>query len=185
MLMLKLWLLNIPHGKVSTGGGIIKIRKSRHGSIILGDNINFANRWEIGYPIKCFLRVSGNGVLKIGDYTGLNSVQIFCDESIIIGNHVLIGGGTTIFDTNFHNTNFLCRRLVSQNCICKTSPIVIGDDVFIGGKCIISKGVTIGNRSMVAAGSVIVKSIPEDELWGGNPAVFIKKINQKNNEKRL
>lgn len=56
------------------------------------------------------------------------------------------------------------------------APIVIEDDVFIGAHCIISKGVTIGARSIVAAGSVVVKSIPPDEVWGGNPARFIKKV---------
>ncbi|KAB6168334.1 acyltransferase, partial [Bacteroides xylanisolvens] len=56
------------------------------------------------------------------------------------------------------------------------APIVIEDDVFIGAHCIISKGVTIGARSIVAAGSVVVKSIPPDEVWGGNPARFIKKL---------
>ena len=51
------------------------------------------------------------------------------------------------------------------------------DDVFIGANCYIGKGVIIGDRSIVAAGSVVVKSIPADEIWGGNPAKFIKKIN--------
>lgn len=58
----------------------------------------------------------------------------------------------------------------------KTAPIVIGDYVFIGARCMILKGVTIGDRSIVAAGSVVTKSIPADELWGGVPAKFIKKL---------
>lgn len=57
----------------------------------------------------------------------------------------------------------------------KTGPISIGDDVFIGANCIINKGITIGDRSIVAAGIVVVKSIPEDEICGGNPAKLIKK----------
>lgn len=56
----------------------------------------------------------------------------------------------------------------------KTGPISIGDDVFIGANCIINKGITIGDRSIVAAG-IVVKSIPEDEICGGNPAKLIKK----------
>ncbi|WP_298453633.1 hypothetical protein [uncultured Prevotella sp.] len=46
----------------------------------------------------------------------------------------------------------------------------------MGTNCIINKGITIGDRSIVAAGSVVVKSIPEDEIWGRNPAKLIKKI---------
>ena len=58
-------------------------------------------------------------------------------------------------------------------------PVVIEDDVFVGTHCIICKGVRIGNRSIVAAGSVVVKDIPNGEVWGGNPAKFIRKIANK------
>ena len=54
--------------------------------------------------------------------------------------------------------------------------VTIGNDVFIGANCYIGKGVSIGDRSIIAAGSVVVKSIPPDEIWGGNPAKFIKQI---------
>ena len=54
--------------------------------------------------------------------------------------------------------------------------IELGDDVFIGVNSIVTKGVTIGDRSIIAAGSIVVKSIPNDEIWGGNPAKFLKKI---------
>lgn len=177
LLTLKLFLLNIPHGKIHTGGGIVKIRISRNGKIIIGNNVNFANRWEIGFPNRCFLRVCGSGQLKIGNNTGLNSASIFCDDHITIGDYVHVGGGTKIFDTNFHNMNFMERRNPKLNGICKTSPVYIGNDVFIGAHCIICKGVNIGDRSIIAAGSVVVKDIPCDEIWGGNPAQFIKKIN--------
>lgn len=53
---------------------------------------------------------------------------------------------------------------------------MIGDNVLIGAHSIILKGVTIGNNAVVAAGSVVSRSIPANELWGGNPAKFIKKI---------
>lgn len=174
-----MFLLNIHHGKIFTGGGVVKIRLSRKGKIIIGNNVNFANRWEIGFPNRCFLRVSKNGLLKIGNNTGLNSVSIFCDNNIIIRDNVHIGGGTKIFDTNFHNMNYLERRDSKLNGVCKTAPIMIEDDVFIGANCLIEKGVTIGARSIIAAGSVVVKDIPCDELWGGNPAQLIKKINSK------
>ena len=55
-----------------------------------------------------------------------------------------------------------------------SSPIVIEDDVFIGVNCIILKGVTIGARSIIAAGSVVTKSIPADCIAGGNPAKVIR-----------
>lgn len=52
---------------------------------------------------------------------------------------------------------------------------MIGDDVFIGTNCIILKGVTIGARSIIAAGSVVTKSIPADCIAGGNPAKIIRR----------
>lgn len=177
ILLLKLFVLNVPHGKIYTGGGVVKIRLSRRGKLIIGNNVNFANRWEIGFPNRCFLRISNCGQLKIGNNTGLNSVSIFCDDNITIGNYVHIGGGSIIFDTNFHNMDFEQRRNPKMNGICKTAPVHIENDVFIGGHSIICKGVHIGERSIIAAGSVVVKDVPSDELWGGNPAKFIKKIN--------
>lgn len=58
----------------------------------------------------------------------------------------------------------------------KHASIKIEDDAFIGARSIITKGVTIGARSVVAAGSVVVCDIPSDEIWGGNPAKFIKRL---------
>lgn len=55
-----------------------------------------------------------------------------------------------------------------------TKPIVVGDDVFIGVRSLIMPGVTIGNRCIIAAGSVVTKNVPSGEVWGGVPAKFIK-----------
>ena len=59
----------------------------------------------------------------------------------------------------------------------KCAPVVIGDNVFIGAKCIILKGVIIGENSIVGAGSVVTKSIPANQIWAGNPARFIRNVN--------
>ena len=68
------------------------------------------------------------------------------------------------------------RYYANDRANTKTAPVIIDDDVFIGTNCIIGKGVHIGARSIIAAGSVVVKDIPADEVWGGNPARFIKKV---------
>ncbi|MNL65825.1 2,3,4,5-tetrahydropyridine-2,6-dicarboxylate N-acetyltransferase [compost metagenome] len=57
----------------------------------------------------------------------------------------------------------------------KKEPIIIEQDVFIGANSIILKGVTIGARSIIGAGSIVTKNVPADEIWGGNPAKFIRK----------
>ena len=58
----------------------------------------------------------------------------------------------------------------------KTAPIVIEDDVLIGSRCIILKGVTIGARSVIGAGSIVTKSIPPDCIAAGNPCKVIRSM---------
>lgn len=57
----------------------------------------------------------------------------------------------------------------------RSAPIVIEDDVLIGTGCIVLKGVTIGARSVIGAGSVVTRSIPEDSIAAGNPCKVIQK----------
>lgn len=63
-----------------------------------------------------------------------------------------------------------------DSCLAKSSPITIEDNVLIGSRCIILKGVTIGARSVIGAGSVVTKSIPEDCIAVGNPARIIRLV---------
>lgn len=126
----------------------------------------------------CKIAVANGASLTIGEYSGMTNTIIQCHESITIGKHVNIGAGCMIMDTNFHSTNWqdrLDRKKDIENH--HNAPIVIGDVVFIGARSIICKGVTIGEHSMIAAGSVVVKDVPANEVWGGAPAKFIKKIN--------
>jgi len=92
----------------------------------------------------------------------------------VIGDNVLIGGGCFIFDTNFHpiKSEERINPLTCNNG--ENKSVIIGDNVFLGSSCIICKGVTIGENAVIAAGSVVVKDIPANEVWGGNPARFIK-----------
>jgi acetyltransferase-like isoleucine patch superfamily enzyme len=96
-------------------------------------------------------------------------------EQIIIEDDVLLGGGTQIFDNDFHPIIYK-QRMGKPNTNIKIKPVHIKRGVFIGCNSIIGKGITVGERSVIAAGSVVVKNIPADEIWGGNPAVFIKQI---------
>ena len=55
-------------------------------------------------------------------------------------------------------------------------PVLIGDNVWIGGSSVILGGVTIGNNAVIAAGSVVTKDVEENAVVGGNPAKFIKYV---------
>lgn len=147
------------------------------GIVSLGNNVIFNSYTDHSWNSKCKLIVLANATLTIGDDSGMNGAMIYCSKKVFIGNHVKIGGGTRISDSNHHSLDYKIRRTSEDSKHAKSAPVIIGDDVFIGANCYIGKGVTIGDRSIVAAGSVVVKSIPADEIWGGNPAKFIKKIN--------
>lgn len=160
---------------VKTGGAIPQVRINRKKKCVkLGNNVSFNNYNDVAWCLKCAIWVKEGATLVIEDGSGLNGALVYVTDSVFIGKNVKIGGGTKIFDTDFHPLSFEIRR--TSNNGTKSAPIFIEDDVFIGTSCLILKGVHIGARSIVAAGSVVVKSIPSDEIWGGNPAKFIKKI---------
>lgn len=127
----------------------------------------------IGGDIKTILFAKGKGKIRIGDGCGISNATLFACDSITLGNNVLVGGNTKIYDSDFHWLNFE-RRMNEQGGA--TSPVIIKDGAFIGAHSIILKGVIIGEKSIVGAGSVVTKSIPDGEIWAGNPAKFIRKI---------
>lgn len=81
-----------------------------------------------------------------------------------------------MYTTDFHSLNPEVRSTVNDMKQRKSAPVVIMDHAFIGAHCIILKGVTIGKNAIVGAGSVVTKSIPDNEIWAGNPAKFIRKV---------
>jgi len=89
----------------------------------------------------------------------------------------MIGGGVQIVDSDFHSLNAKYWFTLNDEKHMKSFPVRIGNNVFLGMGSIILKGVSIGNNSIVAAGAIVSKDIPDGEIWGGNPARFIKKNN--------
>lgn len=169
--------LGISHGNVRFYGRC-NIRVADGGKMEIGDNFvcQAGPLASIDCQTESKLQVESGAKLKIGNSVGMSSVVIYCWERIIIEDNVKIGAGCLLMDTNFHNTDPEIRCTTDDRSTIATAPIVIKDHAFIGTRCIICKGVCIGRNSIVAAGSVVVKSIPDNEVWGGNPAQFIKKI---------
>jgi acetyltransferase-like isoleucine patch superfamily enzyme len=132
----------------------------------------------VGLSKRCSVFVEEDAKLIIGNNSGFSGVSIYCAKAITIGDYVNCGGNVSIWDTDFHPLDFEARRVHDVSKI-KSAPVVIGDDVFIGANTIVLKGVVIGNRAIIGAGSVVTTSIPEDEIWAGNPARFIKKIQNR------
>ena len=131
----------------------------------------------IGNVPRSQIVVLPDAELQVGDYVGMTQVSITCKKQITIGDNVKIGAETMIYDTNFHNVDWKVRRNHSEDLVtAKNAPVHIGNDVFIGTRCIIGKGVSIGDRTIIAAGSVVVKDIPSDCIAGGNPCKVIKTL---------
>lgn len=107
------------------------------------------------------LSVSGNGVLKIGSNTALgNGVSITCMGKITIGEGVQIGPDTKIYD---HDHDFRVPGGVKAEKFL-TSPVEIGDNTWIGCNVVILRGTTIGKNCIVAAGSVLKGTYPDNSV---------------------
>lgn len=159
--------------------GIPYVHKSLTASILIGNNFvmnNGARYSDSGTNGKCRIEVRDFALLNIGNNVGMSDVTITCHNNITIGNNVLLGVGVQIRDTDNHSLNPSDRLNGLDWKNKRTLPISISDNVFIGAYSFILKGVSIGNNSVVGASSVVTKNIPNNEIWAGNPAKFIKKI---------
>lgn len=109
--------------------------------------------------------------LKLGHGAGIGAnCQI--PSGVTIGKQGMIGIDVLMF-TNEHRHDDISVPMGLQGRT-EIEPIVIGDDVWIGSRSLIMKGVHIGNGAIIAAGSVVTRDVPPYEIWGGNPAHFLK-----------
>lgn len=146
--------------------------------LCIGEQVTFRNTTAsnfVGIYKPSSLYVGNGARLTIGKGTGLSGVSIYCSLSISIGDHCTIGANCSLWDTDFHPLDAQKRRDYEQQAT-KSATIAIGNDVFVGAHSIILKGVTIGERAIIGAGSVVSCSIPADEIWAGNPARFIRTV---------
>lgn len=183
------WIM-VKHRKVAYDSfPIIKgrIRLYGEGRFIFGKDVKFncsLGSNFVGLFKTCTVAVLKNASLEIGDHSGFSGVSIYCADKISIGKYVNFGGNVCIWDTDFHPLDYGERRVHNVQQI-KSAPIIVEDDVFVGANSIILKGITIGARSIIGAGSVVSKNIPPDEIWAGNPVKFIRKISQGENRHGL
>jgi acetyltransferase-like isoleucine patch superfamily enzyme len=146
----------------------------------------------IGKHVSCYagcsFSIGANGRVIVGDFTLLNGALIMAEEKIEIGSHCLISWNVGIADSDFHPLE-PAQRLIDARALApffkdrpprpkiKTAPVKLADNVWIGMNAVILKGVTIGENSVVAAGSVVTKSVPANTVVAGNPAVAVKSFN--------
>jgi acetyltransferase-like isoleucine patch superfamily enzyme len=153
------------------------LRSTKPRAVVIGDHVScYAG---------CSFSVGENGQCTIGDFTLLNGALIMAEDRIKIGSHCLVSWNVGIADSDFHPLE-PAQRLIDAQALApffkdrpsrpklRTGPVIISDNVWIGMNATILKGVIIGENSVVAAGSVVTKSVAPNSVVAGNPAVVVK-----------
>ncbi|NMO79575.1 acyltransferase [Niallia alba] len=117
--------------------------------------------------------VAENGKISIGDNVFFNNNVSICSmDQISIGNNTALGENVKIYDQD-HIFNKL-GDMYKQGY--KTAPVTIGDNVWVGSNVTILKGVTIGDNSVIAAGSIVTKDVANDVVYMNKRETIVNKI---------
>ena len=122
---------------------------------------------------------------KIGDNCNICS-HCFIENEVVIGNNVTIKcgvqvwDGITIEDNVFigANVTFTNDKYPRSKQAFELLPVRIMKGASIGARSVVMGGVTVGENAMIGVGSVVTHDVPAGELWYGNPARFVRKINE-------
>lgn len=168
---LKLRLQGVVLGTNNYFWGNTNIYRYPLSKIFIGNNCKFNSMSKYnfrGINHNCIIETgSPNAIIRIGNSCGFSGVSIVADMDVTIGDNVMIGANSIIGDRDDHPEKYL------------TFPksVKIGDNVWIGMNCIILKGVSIGANSIIGAGSIVTKDIPQNCVAAGNPCKVIRYIN--------
>lgn len=159
--------------------GFPSIQIFNKAKLILKHNVTL-NSSNYDYHINMYKSVKlfayGSGaVIEIGSNTRIHGSCIHARKQVKIGENCLIAANCNIMDSNGHEILVESpeSRLIKMD---EPIPIIIKDNVWIGANSIILPGVTIGKNSIIAAGSIVTKRVPENVIFGGNPAKLIRKL---------
>lgn len=172
-LLMRLWMIigGVHYGKKCKFRGLALIERFQMSTITIGEHCTFiSSSWfnfrGVNHP--CILQTGRSGAkIQIGNHCGFSGCSIVADQEVTIGDHSTIGSNVIIGDRDDHQDLYTSFP----------KPVRIGSHVWIGMNATIMKGVTIGDNSIIAAGALVTKSVPQNEIWGGVPAKFIKKRN--------
>ena len=170
----KLKFLNIQYGTGCSFYGLTYLFEQDESQIIIGKNVTFRsseNSNLIGINRKCsFSTLRKGSKIVIGDGCGFSGTIIGAFTQIELGKNVRCGANTLITDSDWHDDD--PRAGLSK-------PVRVCDNVWIGVNAIILKGVTIGENTIIGAGSIVTTNIPANVIAAGNPCKVIKPIDVK------
>ena len=143
----------------------------RDSNIHIGNNVHFRTSKYIITQICAWNRNDSNASIIIGDNVLISpGVRILSAKQITIGNNVMLASNVYISDSDWHN---VYDRIKTPG---KSKEIIIKENAWIGEGSKISKGVTIGENSIIGLGSIVISDVPDNKIYAGNPAKEIKSI---------
>ena len=158
--------------------GKMLVLMDRGSAITIGSGfyaVSDNRRAGIALHSPCKLRTMAGATLVIGDNVGLNGTSITCRERIEIGEGTMIAANVVIVDSDFHQQWPPADRW-DPSSTPDTMAVSIGRHVWIGVGSIILKGATIGDNSIIGAGSVVTGPIPPNVIAAGVPAKVVRPL---------
>lgn len=175
-----LWRVKLDKGCIFHGR--ISLWRAPDSTIEIGQKCRFrSGKWSnrIGLNRPCMVSTLRHKAhILIGENCGFSGTVIAAAESIRIGSNVICGANVTITDTDWHHADPIKRR----DELAPAAPIVVEDNVWLCMNVAVLKGVKIGRGSVIAANSVVAKSIPDNVIAAGQPARVVKSLISRRSE---
>ncbi len=166
-------MMSIKIGREATFDGKCYFQRFPKTTIQIGDNCRFLSRTNsnlIGINRPCSISTMNSNYhakIEIGNCCGLSGTVIGAFRFIKLGNSVRCGANTLITDADWHLDDLRSGE---------PKPVIIEDNVWLGEGVKVLKGVTIGENSVIGAGSVVTKDIPANVIAAGNPCRVIRRL---------
>lgn len=142
--------------------------KRRNSKLILEEDASFVLTGKAMIQSGAMIFLGRGKTLKIGRSTFTSNIKILAHDDITIGDNCIFGWECQIFSGDGHPI------YQEESIINKDVPVVIEDNVWVGSRALILKGVRVGKGSIVAAGAVVTKNVPPNCIVAGNPAKVVK-----------
>ena len=145
-----------------------------HGrNISFGDQVHVVTSKDRTVRLTTWDHAEGNGVINIGDYALLcPGVRIDAATRVTVGANTMLAAGVYITDADWHDIYDRSQP------IGQTREVVLENNVWVGDGGIVCKGVTVGQNTVIGAGSVVTKSLPANVIAAGNPATVIRQLDE-------